>query len=297
MADLDAKLDEILEGDEPNPAPAPDAQPESTTAQDVRYAALDEVFPDDPNIPESYRNKTLADAIRVAEQHKYEAGVAAQRNQQWNQMQAERDAAKLALQFFQSQQQQPQAAQQPRETEEEYLQRLALRPQSVIGDEVDSRTRQHIDPLRAELTETREQIMMLRSEQARIAARDGLRIDPQLWEEISPQVGTFMAYNRWPADNPGAWAEAARRYLDNARAIAQRFQPAPIQAQPTIDVPRPGAPPNGTARSQSRPAQTGRRVPSRVSTELSSIAESMGLDPKRKELLEQFASENLGGVQ
>lgn len=290
--DLDAKLDELLQGDDPQPA-APEAQPESVDAPPVKYADLDAVLPDSPDIDEDFRGKPIADVVRVAKQHKGEAGVAATRNGQWNQMVAERDAAKLALQYFQGQQQQQQAAapQQQRETEEEYLQRLALRPQEVIGDQV----RQEMDPIREELRQTREQMLRLRADGAQIAARDGLQIEPQLWQAISGPVSTFMAYNRWPLDDPNAWAEAARRYLDSARQIAQRFQPAPAQQQPTVDVPRAAAPANGTARSQSRPAATGHKVSPRLKTELAAIASAFGLDAKGIEALERSAAENPTG--
>lgn len=290
MSDLDAKLDEMLDGGEaPETDPTPDAQPESEPTAEVKFVELDAVLPDDPSIPESYRGKKVTDMVRVAEQHKYEAGVAATRNQEWNRMQTERDAARIALEFFQRERQAAQQPPQPAETPEEYLQRLALRPEEAIDERVDNKMRPVLDELR----QTREELFRSRADQARLSAMDGLGIPQEVRNEISASVGTFMAANNWPANDPNAWAEATRRYLDSAFRTVQRLTPKQ-QAESPVEVPRPGAPPNGTARSQSRPASTVRLKPA-LRGMLDDIAEAAGLDPKRKANLEKFAADSTSG--
>lgn len=291
MSDLDAKLDEMLDGGEaPEAEQDPEAQPESTPAPEVKFAALDAVMPDDDSVPEGYRGKKLTDVVRVAEQHKHEAGVAAERNQHWNRMQAERDAAKLALEFFQRERQEQAAPQQPREPDEDYLQRLATQPREMIRHEAQEVNR----PVQEELRQTREEIFRMRADNARISAMDGLGIPREIRDEISGDVGTFMAFNNWPANDPRAWEEATRRYLDRAIRTSQRLVPPQQTPQLAVDVPRPGAPPNGNARSQSRPANPSRLKPA-LKENIDSIAEAAGLDPKRRAALEKFAAENVGG--
>lgn len=290
--DLDAKLDELMQDGDENPQPAPEAAAQPGSEAHVKLAELDALVPDDA--PEAFRGKPISEVLRVAEQHKYEAGLAAQRNQQWNQMQAERDAARLALQYFQQQQAaQQQQAQAPSETQDEYLQRLASQPREVIHGEVDSRVDARIDPVVQELQRTRSDLMRIRGDQAQFMARNSLGIDPETWSMMAGPVSTFMAYNQWPLDNPDAWAEAGRRYVVSAQQIVART----AQGQnppPTVEVPRPGAPPNGAARSAARPAST-RPLKPGVKSELEAIASAMGLDDAHKTRLEKFATENYGG--
>ncbi len=289
--DLDAKLDAMLDGDEAEPSAEPEAQPESTPAPEVKFAELDAVYPDDPSIPEAYRGKAITDVVRVAEQHKYEAGVAATRNQEWKKMQAERDAANLALRFFQQERAQQQAPQIPTESHDEYLQRLAMQPREVIGEQMREEMRPIVDQLR----QTQEDLFRARADQAQSVARARLGIPDDVWGEISGDVGTFMAYNNWPVNNPDAWSEATRRHLDRSIRIAQRFAPQPAAQTAPVEVPRGAAPPNGTARSTSRPTAQVRLKPA-LRQQLDDIAEAAGLDPKRKASLEKFAAENAGGL-
>jgi len=290
--DLDAKLDELLDGDDPQPAAEPEAQPESTPAPEIKFADLDAVVPDDEHVPEAYRRKPLADVIRVAEQHKYEAKVAAQHNQEWNRMQAERDAANLALKFFQSERQNAaQPSQQPTETQEDYLNRLALQPQSTIHSEIDGR----MVPLNQRVQNAEAMLLQTQAELAKSSARETLGLDRGTWSAIEGQVATFMASQNWPVQDPRAWASAADWYIRSSLEMARRFAPQQQLAPAPVDVPRPGAPPNGTARSQSRPAAQTRLKPA-VQGILDDIAEASGLDKDRRARLAKFAADNMGGL-
>ena len=87
MADeLDALLDSAVgeEPEQPDPAAQPDSQ--ATTAQQaaqaLKLAELDAVVPESPEVDKAYWNKPLRDVIRVAEQHKHEAGIGATRSQE-----------------------------------------------------------------------------------------------------------------------------------------------------------------------------------------------------------------------
>lgn len=254
---LDALLATVPGDDDTSPAPdtTTTAQPESTPAPEVKFADLDAVVPDAADIPESFRNKRLADVIRVAEQHKQEAGVAATRNQQWNAMESRARMAEAAVEFMRNQaaqQNQAPPPQMPQETSEDYLQRLAAQPKTVIRGEFDELQQPYVQQLRT----TQDELRRTRADMAQNEAREFHNIDRQTWNNtVRPGAAAVMFANNWSLEEPGAWAEATRVYISNAIATAQRFAPS-AQPTPPVEVPRPGAPPNGSARSTSRPAAT-----------------------------------------
>lgn len=281
--DLDALLAEVP-GDEETPAtPAPEASTESTP---VKFAELDGVVPDAPDVDEEFRGKAIAEVLRVAKQHRDEAKRGYTASQQLNEAQARQRVAEAALEFFQRQPQQQQAPQQPHETNDEYLQRLAAQPRSVIHSEVDER----VAPLQQRMQQNETLLTQTLGELAQTEARESLGINRQTWQQIRGPVATFMAYQQWPVQDPRAWAAAAKMYVENAVQTAQQFIQPPPQQAPPVEVPKPGAPPNGAARSQVRQAAAP-KVKSHYRKAVDDTSDAFGLDDKSKADFESFVAE------
>lgn len=242
--DLDAVLAEIP--DEVQESPAVEASTESV--EPTKFAELDALLPDADDVDEDFRGKPLADVIRVAKQHKEDAKRGYEASKRLNDAESRARMAEAAVEFARQQWAAQQAApQQPRETDEAFIQRLANRPTEVLPEVIDQRVAPVVERLqRAETTIARYQADMAQEQ-----AREALGFDRETYQELRPAMAAYMAANGWPISDPRAWYTAGERF----REVAARLNPQ-IQTQPQVEVPRQAAPPGGAARSQVRPNAT-----------------------------------------
>lgn len=293
---LDALLDEALPDDQPSTPDAEDAarpETETETEAEAKWAELDALIPDTENVPEEYRNKSIADLIRISQQHRQQIHVATEKSRDYNDLASKNRVLEAGIDWLRNEittRQQPlsQPAQpEPTETAEALLDRLSQNP----GEVIDERMRRQLEPLQRAITEQQrtiaeqtERTVWANANYAREQARANLNIAPDVWEQMTPQLAAIAATRQLNIEDPRVWDGAAREYLNNLRY----FMPSPATA-PAVSVPTVAAPPGGSARSTVRPVTSGPKLRLRDDENSNDLLDAFEIkDPARRKEFKQY---------
>lgn len=136
-----------------------------------------------------------------------------------------------------------------------YVQQQIQQQATEIAKTMVAPLAQTVEQIQQQAVRDQQQAVIKDAEAARFSVRDKLKIDPDVYERITPSLKSYLYLNQLDPRVPQNWEAAALDYKSNAARLVPQTAAIPTPAPPVGSATAAAVPPTGTK----RPISTGDR--------------------------------------